>query len=241
MREMALVCPTRGRPERAREFALSVMATADRPERLEILFYVDDDDARRAEYGAMVEELGTAIRGGRMSLCVGPAIGVPHAVNRLVGTCDSEVLLSANDDQVYLSAGWDTALDAAIERYRDGIYCIWFNDGWESENLCTFPIVGRKWVDTLGYLQFPFFEHFFADAWIWMLAKSIGRAHYLPEIHAEHRHWKIGKAEIDDTYRRLAGDADDPRQARDRAVIDRFERYFLADVDALRAVIDGAA
>lgn len=237
MREMAFVCPTRGRPKRAREFAESVISTAAHPERLDIQFYVDDDDERCTDYGVMVDDLSGEIRGGHIHLTVGPPIGVPHAVNKLVAACDAEVLLSANDDQVFMDANWDAALDAAIDNYPDGIYCIWFNDGWESQNFCTFPIVSRTWVETLGYLQFPFFEHFFADIWIWMLAKTVDRARYMPEVMAEHRHWKTGKAEMDETYRRLAGDPDDPRQARDRAVIDRFERYFLADVEALQAVM----
>jgi len=49
----------------------------------------------------------------------------------------------------------------------------------------------------------------------------------------EHRHWKIGKSEKDETYQRNATSNGDSRHARDRAVIDQFERYFLADVKLL--------
>ena len=119
---------------------------------------------------------------------------------------------------------------------------MWFNDGWEAGNFCTFPILSRRWVEILGYLQFPFFEHFFADAWIWMLAKAVGRDHYIDDVQVEHRHWKTGKSDMDATYQRHATDHDnspeDSRHARDRAVIDKFERYFLADVEALKGAMD---
>jgi glycosyl transferase/beta-hydroxylase protein BlmF len=168
----------------------------------------------------------------------GACIGVPQSVNRLLERTQADILLTANDDQVYIDTGWDARIDREAAARPDGIYCLWFNDGWEAQNFCTFPIVSRRWVETLGYLQFPFFEHFFADAWIWMLAKSVDRAVFIPDLLVEHRHWKTKKAERDTTYERHATTEGDSRHARDRAVIDRFERYFHADVAALQRVID---
>ena len=85
--------------------------------------------------------------------------------------------------------------------------------------------------------MFPFFEHFFIDSWIWLLAKSLDRAIYIPEILVEHRHWKIGKSDKDETYERNATSLGTSRHARDRAIIDKFERYFHADVELLKSVI----
>ena len=67
-----------------------------------------------------------------------------------------------------------------------------------------------------------------------MLAKSVDRAIYIPEVLAEHRHWKNGKSDKDKTYERNATSRGDSRHARDRALIDKFERYFLADVKLLQ-------
>ena len=144
----------------------------------------------------------------------------------------------SNDDQVFIDHGWDTRLDREIIKFPDKIFCIWFNDKWESQNFCTFPIISRKWIETLGYLQFPFFEHFYTDAWIWMLAKAIRRDHYIDDIIIEHRHWKTGKSKKDATYRKHLTTESKSKQARDRSVIDKFERYFHADVEALKKVMD---
>ena len=123
------------------------------------------------------------------------------------------------------------------EKYPDEIYCMWFNDAWESQKFCTFPIVSKKWVKELGYFMFPFFKHFFIDTWVWMLAKSVDRAIYIPDILVEHRHWKAGKAEKDETYNRNITTATNSRHARDREIMDNFERYFVADVGLLEGLI----
>lgn len=237
LRRLALLCPTRGRPDRATEFVTSAFQTAAHPERLRCYLYVDEDDPCEDEYQT---RLTAAVdRPDAVSLTVGPAFGVPRAINYLADASDADVLLVSNDDQVYVEAGWDVRLDEEANRFADGIYCMWFNDGWESENFCTFPILGRGWYEALGYLQSPLFEHFHTDSWIWMLAKSIDRAHYVKDVHVEHRHWKTGHGEMDDTYRRNMKEHPvmGTRQQRDRQVIDQFERYFMSDLEALKAAM----
>ena len=124
-----------------------------------------------------------------------------------------------------------------LEKYPDEIYCMWFNDAWESQKFCTFPIVSKRWVKELGYFMFPFFQHFFIDTWVWMLAKSVDRAIYISDILVEHRHWKTGKAEKDETYNRNMTTATNSKHARDREIMDKFERYFVADVGLLEGLI----
>ena len=165
---------------------------------------------------------------------LGPSIGVPRAANRLFEKSNADIFLTSNDDQVFIDQDWDLRLDIEINKFPDNIFCIWFNDNWESQKFCTFPIVSRKWIETLGYLQFPFFEHFFTDAWIWMLAKSIGRDHYIDDLIVEHRHWKTGKSKKDSTYAKHLTIEGKSQHARDRSIIDKFERYFVADVEALK-------
>ena len=244
MNTYALVCPTRGRPGRLLEFTESAIKTADRPDRLEFLLYVDDDDPTLAEYEKAVASLKNNFPGMAISLTIGPAIGVPRAVDKLVTQTSADIFMTANDDQVYIDKGWDSRLDLEIAEFPDGIFCMWFNDGWEAGNFCTFPVLSRTWIETLGYLQFPFFEHYFADAWIWMLAKAVGRDHYIDDVLVEHRHWKTGKSDMDATYERHAtgpeNSPEDFRHARDRAVIDKFERYFLADVGALKSAMSSS-
>ena len=235
----SLLCPTRGRSKRAAEFAESVFLTATYPENIEVLFYVDSDDPELEFYHREIASLRDRLTvANTIEIKQGPQVGVAVATNLLTKMSRFNIFLYSSDDQIYIDQGWDVKLDEEVNKYADQIYCIWFNDAWESENFCTFPIVSRKWVETLGYFLFPFFEHFFTDTWVWMLAKTVNRAIYMPEVLVEHRHWKVGKSEKDETYLRNATTENTSRHARDRAIIDKFERYFLADVELLEKHMD---
>lgn len=235
MQTYSLLCPTRGRPKLAREAVLSAFETAAHSERIESLLYVDSDDPSLPEYESMVADLNAELPSGpAVTLVAAPRIGVLKGFNHLAALSKGDVFLTATDDQYFLSEGWDDRLDLETAKIPDGLYCMWFNDNWESQNFCTAPILSRVWVETLGYMFLPLFEHFFADAWIWMLAKSIDRAVYIPDVTLEHRHWKTGKADKDKTYEDNENKPGDSRYARDRGIIDQFERYFLADVELLQ-------
>ena len=233
----ALICPTRGRPNRLKKFIDSALNTATYPERVEISLYIDEDDQYINDYKNVINNLIRRFDESLIISTYGPSIGVPQSANLLFKQSSADTFMISNDDQIFVDQAWDTRLDDEIKNYPDDIFCIWFNDRWESENLCTFPIISRKWVETLGYLQFPFFEHYFVDAWIWMLAKSIDRDHYIKDVIVEHRHWKTGKSQKDATYDRHTKDGKSLRYANDRAVINKFERYFHADVLALKNVM----
>jgi len=237
IRRHALICPTRGRPHRLKEFIESALTTATHPERVDIELYIDDDDQKITQYETVISNLRKNFSNSLISSTLGPSIGVPRAANLLFYQSTADIFMTSNDDQVFIDHGWDTRLDIEIEKYQDDIFCIWFNDNWESQNFCTFPIISRKWVETLGYFQFPFFEHYFVDAWIWMLAKAIDRDNYIHEIIVEHRHWKTGKSQKDATYNMHRTNENVSKYARDRSVIDKFERYFHADVEALKNVM----
>jgi len=233
----ALICPTRGRPHRVKEFIESALTTATHPERIHIELYIDDTDQEISHYETVISNLRKNFDTGLISSTFGPSVGVPRAANLLFDQSSADIFMTSNDDQVFIDQGWDARLDKEIEKYQDDIFCMWFNDNWESQNFCTFPIISRKWVETLGYFQFPFFEHYFVDAWIWMLAKAIGRENYIDDIIVEHRHWKTGKSQKDATYNLHLSNEKGSKYARDRSVIDKFERYFHADVEALKNVM----
>ena len=108
----------------------------------------------------------------------------------------------SNDDQVYKDKGWDVIIDRERNKFPDEIYCMWFNDGINGPNLCAFPIISRRWYETLGYFTPEIFEYFYVDTWIMDIARRAGRLHYIPHILVEHMHFTQGKSEYDATYRR---------------------------------------
>lgn len=198
---ISLLAPTRGRPEQALRLALSVLATAVNPRRVEVLFYVDLDDPEKSNYIDAFEQAKSQLEQFmRCQLLMGEPIGISKAWNELAARSQGNLLIMAADDQTYNDAGWDDRLDQEIEKFPDQIFCMWFNDGHWGEKLCTFPIVSRKWCLTLGYFTTGLFECLYDDLWIMDLAKRLGRLHYISDVLTEHLHWSYGKAEIDATY-----------------------------------------
>jgi glycosyl transferase/beta-hydroxylase protein BlmF len=237
---LSLLLPTRGRPAEFARFVKSVAETAAAPGRVEILAYVDEDDPRKFDYVAGFKALAAepAVAGlMNIDLRVDEPLTTPMINNILAERAQGSVLMIANDDQVFRDPGWDARIDDGAARFPDGIFCLWFNDGRYGEKLCTFPILGRRWVEVLGYVEPPFFEHFNCDLWTWQIALMIGRTHYIGDILVEHLHPDTGKSQADETTaRNLKGN----RAERDRAMFVKFERYRILDAERLRDAINAA-
>ncbi|MBD2089566.1 hypothetical protein H6F67_06835 [Microcoleus sp. FACHB-1515] len=198
---ISLLAPTRGRPEQAVRLALSVLQTASQPKRVELLFYVDNNDAEQTNYiQAFQQHKSQFDRFLRCALMIGEPIGISKAWNELAARSQGDLLVMAADDQTYNTTGWDDRLLSEIQRFEDEIFCAWFNDGHWGAKLCTFPIVSRRWCLTLGYFTTGLFECLYDDLWIMDLAQRLDRLHYIPNVLTEHLHWSYGKSEIDATY-----------------------------------------
>ncbi|MEP0872333.1 FkbM family methyltransferase [Trichocoleus desertorum AS-A10] len=243
LKTISLLCPTRGRPDKALRLVLSVLKTAHHPERVEVLFYVDTDDSTKLDYVEQLKAHKTELN--RLKQCflmVNEPIGVSKAWNALATASQGDLLVMAADDQIYNDAGWDTRLDQETAKFPDEIFCMWFNEGHWGEKLCTFPIVSRKWCLTLGYFITGIFECLYDDLWIMDIAKRVGRLHYIPDVLTEHLHWGYGKAEIDSTYEFKQVDSQGnlkPAVRRDMDLFGRTAPYREADARRIAAVMHG--
>lgn len=243
LKTISLLCPTRGRPDKALRLILSVLKTAHHPERVEVLFYVDTDDPTKLDYVSQLEAHKAELsRLKQCGLIVSEPIGVSKAWNALATASKGDLLVMAADDQIYNDAGWDTRLDQETTKFPDEIFCMWFNEGHWGEKLCTFPIVSRKWCLTLGYFITGIFECLYDDLWIMDIAKRVGRLHYIPDVLTEHLHWGYGKAEIDSTYEFKQVDSQGnlkPAVRRDMDLFGRTAPYREADARRIAAVMNG--
>lgn len=208
-----------------------------------MLFYVDTDDRTKSKYLDLFKAHKTDLdRFGRCAFVIGEAIGISKAWNDLASRCEGNLLVMAADDQTYNDFGWDDRLDRETLNYPDEIFCMWFNEGHWGAELCTFPIVSRKWCLTLGYFTTGLFECLYDDMWIWEIAKRVDRLHYIPDILTEHLHWGYGKAAIDETYTRKQVSPDrklKPAVYRDMDLYCRTVAYRETDARRIADVMDG--
>ena len=233
---LAVLFPTRGRPQLFERSVKTAVETASRPDRLDINYYIDSDDPTLEQYSAVIDRLtpvleaaGAAFQGG-----VGDRIGCPRSANYLALTSKADVIVMGNDDQQYVSAGWDERLDNEVAAYPDDIFLFWFNDGIESDHWCCFPIVSRAWVDTLGYFFPGNFEHFFVDTWLMDLGCRIGRAHYLRDVDVKHLPVWAGLSPSDTELSNEWFAAKMRCYIRDMEIYERTERYRELDAELLR-------
>ena len=89
------------------------------------MLYVDDDDSEHQAYEKVISQLVEEHGNSSISLTIGPSVGVPRAANKLAELTTVDIFMTANDNQVYINEGWDVQLDAEIEKYPDGVFCMY--------------------------------------------------------------------------------------------------------------------
>ncbi|MDW5324852.1 aspartyl/asparaginyl beta-hydroxylase domain-containing protein [Plantactinospora sp. KLBMP9567] len=238
-RTISLLCPTRDRVAQVARMVSSVARTAAEPDRVEVLCYVDSDDPALPGYRELFA--GRRFGGVRCVLLVGEPVGVPAAWNRLAAGAGGDVLLMANDDQLYVDHGWDVTLDArltALETgHPDGLLCLYFDAGQYPDGGRDFPIVTRRWYEALGYFVPTAFSQWEVETWVFDVAERAGRLYPVSGVFVEHLHYQDYKAPFDATYQRHRLTRE--KSFADHALFLRTGSVRAAEADRLRAVVRG--
>lgn len=193
MRSIGIVCPSKDRARRFKEFAESAMALAEVPERVNIILVLDNNEVQLGPYWNIAESLPGVL----LQRCPDKK-SVPGLMDWGAKRAPCDLIMAGSDDIVCRTQGWDTALDDAM--WPDGLGCVYFNNGDGRDRVEHFA-VGKAWVDTVGYFMRPEFKHFCADQWVGDMAKAVGRAKWLSGVMFEHMHYKYGKAKLDASYK----------------------------------------
>jgi len=224
---MLVLCPSRGRPEKAHELLATFQVTKALPNTL-LAFIVDDDDPTAEAYpaGSYVVPRGRP--------------GMADALNRIATLeCGKHDIIGfVGDDHRFRSQGWDRRIEQALDigGFAYG------NDLFQGPNLPTAVFISGRIVEKLGWFCPPAQKHLYLDnAWK-LLGERSGSLHYLPDVIIEHMHPAAGKAEWDEGYVRVNSVAmyDEDRIAYESWVLHSSE----ADISKVRAALadiaDGA-
>ena len=238
MKTITILTPSRNRPKRLDNFIRSVYDTADHPERIQILNYIDLDDPSIEEYKKLEDgyasELYELLHFRNL---YGPPMSVSKSWNEIAKLSLGDILIMGNDDQEYQTQYWDTTLEGEVNKYPDDIYCAWFEDKINGPKHCAFPIISRKWYDTVGYFAPGVFNFGYNNTWVYDIAKRVGRTHFIPDVVVEHKHFSKGKSEMDDTYARNRTQEKGNLYAKDKIIFEQTADERQKDADKLLDMI----
>ena len=179
----SLLLPTRGRPDAVRELLNSLKRTTRNPEQIELILYLDEDDALSHEIEDDVFTLVKLIR--------------PRAVMGVM-TCEcyrfssGRYLMLANDDVVFRTEAWDRIVAEALGAWGDGIALAWGNDLVHGARFATHPFLTRRFCEILGGPCPTTYIHDYIDVHLFDTMRHLaGYGHrrlvYLPQVVIEHR------------------------------------------------------
>lgn len=172
----------------------SAMETADQPEGVEVVAYVDEDDN---SYDSLTPHYNLVITHG-------PRIVLSEAWNECWKIAKGDYFGHMGDDIVFRTLSWDTKVKEAIDSYPGKLAFVWGNDhNPESQRheFGTHGFVSHIWPELAGFFVPPYFSSDYNDTWFNDVARALNIARYLPDVHTEHMHHSLGKAEIDQNTR----------------------------------------
>jgi hypothetical protein len=193
--EVSLILPTRGRPELARRALDSMVKTADRPDQLEAVLYIDRDDEGSH---------GIACPGLKVVKLIRPRARMGAMTQACFAASEGRLIMLLNDDVVSRVSGWDAAVRAAFASHADEVGLVWGNDLFRKEQFPTHPIVSRTVCEIMGSICPAAYHRDYIDTHVYDVfasLRSLGhdRLIYLPNVVFEHMHVEVGKAKFDET------------------------------------------
>jgi len=196
----SILTPTRNRPEKCQRFIESIKRTTREHGRIELLFYIDNDDPSMGKYRKIEEVYTTDFL--RIKMFEGPAKSVSKSWNDIAAISNGDYMIMGNDDLVYDTVSWDQKLERHLVNLEDPYHMCWVNDDINGNRHCAFPIISKEWYKTVDYFTPGVFHFGYNDTWVYDVAKRIGRHKYFGDILVKHLHFSHNPSERDDTTER---------------------------------------
>lgn len=196
MTALAVVVPTRGRPENAARLAAAFEATT--ASGAVPVFVADEDDPKLEDYRALLEA-GTIPRlmisnhPGGGGLC----IPLNWAAIRYAEVYENVGFMG--DDHLPRTVGWDTEMIGELDSLEPRL--AYGNDLLQGANLPTAVFMQSRMIRAIGVMAPQVMRHLYLDNFWKELGERTGGLRYRDDVVIEHLHPVAGKAEWDERYR----------------------------------------
>jgi hypothetical protein len=233
MHDLAVLVPSRGRPENLKRLIDAVHATGAAD--THVIAGIDYDDPRFTDYMALKDSIGPGD-----AIYSDERMNLVQWTNRLAEMTAGEYRFYASlgDDMVPRTKGWDTKLTGAIDEHFGGTGITYPWDGVR-DDIPEAYVLSADIPDRLGWVMLPALTHWYNDNVIADLGHEAGCIRQLRGVIVEHLNVGLGRAPVDPT----AVDAGQ-RIQEDQATYEawaRDPRGRLADVATIKLIRARAA
>ena len=225
MKDILVILPSRGRPEKAKEAIDSWQKTETGYSQL--LVCTDHDDPLAKNYP---QYYNVNYRQANRSY-------IGDIINQVSKDEIYDYYAFIGDDHRFRTKGWDQLAIETIEKKGNGWGIVYGNDLLQGEKLATAAIVSGNIVRALGYMSLPGLHHLYIDNFWMEIGRGIDRLFYVPEIVIEHMHFSVGKSEKDDLYAQV----NSPEMySHDSQIFSEWARnYKQEDIERIKKKING--
>lgn len=227
MTDVAIIVPSRGRPDKLRQMVNTARSLAR--DEIKIFSGIDLDDKFAKDYYDTVKGVDYHIA-KRKGLREWTNILARHAIFTENGI---KYLVSMGDDHMVRTVDWDIKLKEAIQGMGEPGFSFG-DDDVNGANLCTSWMVSVEIVTALGWMMLPRLNHMYVDNAIMELGNAANRIVYCPDVRIEHMHPTAKKASWDTTY---IESNTEQQYAEDKKAFNRwrFSTFFEQDVLRVRS------
>jgi predicted O-methyltransferase YrrM len=237
MPELAVIVPSRGRPDNIRRL-IGAWDFTNAWDVADLVLAVDADDPEISRYHELAREHEHPDTGADLFRVIEytewmPMVGKLNATAwRLAQEGRYFALAFAGDDHVPETIGWAARYLTVLHEMGTGM--VYGDDGYQGRKLSTEWAITADVVRALGRMVPAPVDHMYCDNSIMDLFDGAGAIRHLPEVRIEHRHPIAGKAQTDAQYQRV--------NHRDQFRTDRmaYERWrasgMVTDIRTVRAL-----
>lgn len=198
---LAVIVPTRGRPDNIRK----VIAAWDETQAWEcadLILATDADDPELAGYN-QIQGSDSRVRVMRQTTWLPMVAKLNAAARRVAEEGRHSAIAFAGDDHLPRTKHWAAMYLAALDQIGTGM--VYGDDGYQGAKLSTEWAVTADAVRALGRMVPAPVDHLYCDNAMMDLFGGAGALRHLPEVRIEHMHPAAGKAKSDAQYDRVNG------------------------------------
>jgi hypothetical protein len=187
----SIIHPSLGRPDKAVETAEIWLSSAKRGYDIQYIVSLNSTDVARSQYITKFSAIP------RVTIVTSDATNMVAASNVAAKEATGEIMILVSDD-MFPMWHWDELLMAELDPEQAQVLQV--HDGIRSD-IVTLPIMTRAAYKKLGYMYHPSYLSMYADNDLAETAKVHGM-YKVSQLQFDHQHYTIGKAPIDETYRK---------------------------------------